>query len=407
MKRSVGCSLVGLIGVLLAGCPIYPNDNYCYDDLDCPSSSYCAYDGYCTPRPTGTGGGAHAETRPCSRPEHCGQNETCGTDGLCHSGSCLYSGCVAGYACVVRDSEYACVPSSVIPDAGVPDTSTPDSGPDAASGEFCANPSDCGPGKVCSSKGHCEYGSCDKFGCVGGYVCSSNDAVVSSCVLGPSSSWSCVFDKDCPASGGQAQVCVSGRCKTASALCSDKSQCADPSKQNCVNGVCLSSCKTTAQCPAGYDCDVTLGVCSKPSKSCAVTADCGSANLVCVGSACVNRCESRPDGGTTCPAGLRCVGNGCVPDGSAANAVCAKDGQQDACNAGSICLHHACYLACTKTPTDSCAPQPIGLNVCGDVATATGKYQICGASTAFGSECDVSASVACTAPKVCIDGTCR
>jgi hypothetical protein len=84
--------------------------------------------------------------------------------------------------------------------------------------------------------------------------------------------------------------------------------------------------------------------------------------------------------------------------------LCGQEGVQDVCSAGSICLHHSCYIACTPDP-DSCAVNPPDLNQCKSVTTSTGSYDVCGSSSNLGDECDPT--LACPGGKVCIDGFCR
>jgi hypothetical protein len=120
---------------------------------------------------------------------------------------------------------------------------------------------------------------------------------------------------------------------------------------------------------------------------------------VCVAGACVSRCSSND----TCSEHFVCVANGCVPDQNP-SFLCDVDGTQDVCSAGSICLHHSCYITCTPNP-DSCATHPPDLNQCKSTTSSSGSYHVCGSSTNLGDECDPSSP--CSGVKVCIDGFCR
>lgn len=88
--------------LLLAGCPLFP-ENGCFADSDCAEGYACeARTGACVP-----------EVRPkrvCAAPTDCDENETCGRNGLCNPGDCTFSGCVGGYRCDQDDGYWACVP---------------------------------------------------------------------------------------------------------------------------------------------------------------------------------------------------------------------------------------------------------------------------------------------------------
>ena len=378
MKRYAGSLLVGISGMLLTGCPIYPNEVECYDNFDCPDGYYCNEDSSCVRYP-GTGGsggtantGGSSNQVSCNSPDDCGPNETCGEDGTCHTGDCYFSGCVDGYECVLQGYEYVCVPEgsggsgggtagsagqggtggtagTAGADGGTGGTSG--AGAAGAAGEgaapvYCGNPDDCEPGQVCSEDGLCVDGTCVDHGCVNGWVCDG-----ATCV--PENSASCIEDDDC-SSLGSGYKCVNGMCTAPADQCTDKTQCPDPANQSCVDGKCVAACDEPSDCPDGYTCDTALGVCTEASTGCEITQDCGDPAMVCVAGACVEKCGD----GDTCPDGYVCVANGCVPD-EKPEFTCSVEGEQDVCSDGSICLHHSCYITCTPDP-DSCSVNPTG-----------------------------------------------
>jgi hypothetical protein len=440
MKRTLGLAMVALTGALASGCPVFPHERTCYDQYDCPADYYCAYpDNVCMPR-TGGGGGTAGQagqsaSTPCSSPSQCDFNSVCGKDGFCHTGDCFFSGCVQGYQCVKDSSYYVCKPAT--PDGGAgkagdgsagdgaageasggasgsPDAA--DTGPSDGSGGtdaadtappplYCGNPSDCPPGKVCTPAGTCAAGTCTSLGCISGYACVSPDGGAAQCL--PTNPAACIEDKDCTSMGAGFK-CINGLCTAPADQCWDQNQC--PGKKvSCVDGKCTSTCTDSSQCPDGYACDPTLKVCNKAAKPCTITGDCASATSVCVGGTCVQRCTTEADGGHSCPAGLRCVANGCVPD-QAPTFTCDKDGEPGTgapgkCAVGSICLHHSCYISCDDPNPNACVPLK-DFNVCKTVDTQSGPHKVCGSATNLGSECDPTAGKPCAAPKICIDGYC-
>ncbi len=422
MKRHATGLLAGLSALVLSGCPIYPNEIECYDNFDCPSGTYCNEYNHCVKPPDGFGGsggsaGTGGFSNACDEPDDCGPNETCGEDGTCHTGDCFFSGCVSGYECVLDGYQYVCLPvgtggsgggtggtggvggsagqagsagaAGIAGGAGTAGSAGSD--PDASAPVYCGNPADCGEGQVCSTQGVCVDGTCEDYGCVSGWVCEDLACV-------PANSASCIVDEDCSPLG-TGYLCVNGLCTAPADQCTDKTQCPDPDSQSCVNGKCVAACSSPSDCPDGYTCDTVLGICSLPASGCTVTQDCGDPALVCVAGACVDRCGPND----SCPEDFVCVANGCVPD-QKPSFLCGQEGVQDVCSAGSICLHHSCYIACTPDP-DSCAVNPPDLNQCKSVTTSTGAYDVCGSSTNLGDECDPT--TACPGAKVCIDGFCR
>jgi hypothetical protein len=380
MKRLYLLSFAGLLSSILAGCPIFPNDHgdSSCDREDCNSS--------------GT-------TKPgeCSGPNDCGINETCGQDNKCHSGDCTLWGCNSGFTCVVDPDTHtaSCKPGGAGGAGGSGSSSSSASGGAGGGGSvvYCGNPKDCTASETCAPDGTCHTGNCTVNGCIYGYTCNANGACERS---NPAA---CAVDSDC--SGlGMGYSCVSGICKQPADHCWDQTTCAGGSK--CAAGKCTPGCTSAADCPAGlgYTCDTNLGLCSKPVKVCTITNDCGGAKTVCVAGACVPRSS-----GPTCPAGTDWVDNGCIAS-QKATFICSVDGQQDVCAAGSICLHHACYISCAGDPT-VCTNQP-SLNQCKAVTTTSGAHNVCGSNQNLGGECDpTDANKSCVVGKICIDQFCK
>lgn len=448
MKPFASIILLGLSSVFLAGCPLVFSD--CFDDSDCDSGYYCDNSGWCErdtcspDRPgcswdnTGaysgeggySGGGYSGGSNGwCRSPADCAPNETCGEDGYCHPGDCFFWGCIDGYSCQLGSYGYECVADhsgsggysgggsgGYAGDAGgwagaagmgASSGNAGAAGTGASSGNAgaagtggnvpipinCGNPADCEANEYCSADGVCKPGQCKADDCVNGYECVNEVCV-------PEDVDACILDADC-VSFGQDYKCINGTCTAPADQCTDKTQCPDPANQRCVDGKCIAACKKASDCPDGYSCDTTLGVCVAPSSGCKTTNDCGDANQVCVAGACVDKCG--PNG--KCEEGFVCVANGCVPDEAPAF-ICDIEGAQDACAKGSICLHHSCYITCTPEP-NSCEANPANLNQCKDVVTSAGTFNVCGSSTNLGNQCDPTAGKTCTAGKVCIDGFCR
>ena len=439
MKSYAALGLIGLSGLVLSGCPIYPEEEYCYDDdYDCPSDSICNSDNVCVHPPSPNSGGSAGSPQtgvPCAYPDQCGPNSVCGSDGYCHPGDCFFWQCVSGYQCAVVDDAYVCVKNKK-PDGGAGSggsgaggsagsidggvagsAGSEDGGPAGSAGQagsageagaagapdagktiYCGNPDDCPAGQSCTPSGTCQVGSCTTLGCIEGYVCSN-----AACV--PSNPAACIGDTDC-SSLGAAYKCVNGVCTGADQLCSDKTQCpgGNLDQSKCVDGKCVEACTADAgaSCTYGYACDPALGICVPAGNGCSITEDCNSLALVCVDGACVARCLP----GGTCPEGQVCVANGCVPD-QKPQFDCTVDGVQDVCAVTSICLHHHCYISCASPNQLACDNNPPELNVCKTVTTSSGQHPICGSNANLGSECDPTAGTSCSGGKVCIDGFCK
>lgn len=399
-------SRLGFLGVfaaaaLLGGCPIFQ------DNGSGGSGGFCN-DPSC--QSTSSGG------TTCSQPSDCLANQTCGKDGQCHDGDCTFSGCVSGYTCVVAaDHTASCVPNSSSSSSGSSTSSsgaggsggaggsssssgssTSSSGTGGAGGSpavvYCGNPSDCAMGQTCAPNGTCESGDCKAIGCIFGFACQPDGTCTST---NPAS---CAVDADCK-NAGAGYACVSGICTSPDDQCFDQTQCAAADK--CAAGKCEPACTTDMDCPSGsgYGCDTTKGICSKPLKTCKITNDCGGPSEVCVAGACVPRAV-----GGNCATG-DWVENGCIPT-QKATFICKADGQQDVCAAGSLCLHHACYISCAAPNQTACNNLPT-FNVCKPVTTQSGAHDVCGSNQNLGGECDPTVANSCGAGKLCIDGFCK
>jgi hypothetical protein len=355
MKRAISLVVCGLGLSILAGCPIYSDDrgsrvcigNTCYS---CPNGSYS---GDCTGFTCGGG-------------FDCPSGYTCGSDQQCHYGS-----------------------------------------------GACASPNDCPSGSNCGADSTCHAGDCSLSGCPTNYVCKlgGGSAGVPACVPlgggvsdagaggdgGGGITSTCKSDTDC-SDGGTGAKCLTGSCVAAADQCADTTQC--PNGAQCVAGVCTPSCSAGKACPTGYGCDTNKGVCTQNPAPCADSSTCNG--KVCVEQHCVDSCGA----GGTCGAGLTCVDGGCTPTQTPVF-VCNADGAQDACQPGSICLRHSCYIACGgDAGADTCKAAD-QFNQCKSVTTSSGAHQVCGSTTNLGSDCDPTQGKNCAGSLICIDGFCK
>ena len=385
MKRLSLLGFFGLLASILAGCPLYSGDGS--DPHGCR--------------------GDECRTPGCTSSRDCGVNETCGADAECHSGDCTHWGCVAGQTCVVdpKSATATCEPngSGGGGSGGAGGAGGATGGAGGATGGaggatpvvYCGNPADCSAGEICGAEGTCAPGPCGAtVACIYGFTCAA-DGTCQSPTLN-----ACVSDADC--SSGDLCIAASdgkgGVCTAPANQCFDSSQCA--LGQACLAGKCTLTCASDADCGAGFACDVALGVCSNPVKACTITNDCGSAAVVCVGGACV----PRSDGPICANVGDVWASNGCIAD-QGASFTCQLDGKQDACAAGSICLHHSCWISCDAPSEAACDNLP-ALNSCNAATSTSGTYNVCGGQQ-LGNECDPTAGLACSGGKVCIDGFCK
>lgn len=389
MKTLSLLGFVGLLATVVAGCPIYDDDQ---------NSSFCE-----------RGCGTTGTPGSCTSPSDCALNETCGNDRQCHPGDCTSWGCSAGFECVKNaDQTVSCEPvtSSTTSAGGAGGGGTGGSastttGTGGAPPVYCGNPKDCAAGETCAPDGTCKPGDCAANGCIFGFACSANGTCQ------PSNPASCGADADC-AGLGAGYACVSGICTPPPDQCFDQTQCAAGDK--CVTGKCTPACTTNTDCgTSGYTCNTTLGICVNPAKPCKITNDCGGPSSVCVAGACVPRSSS----GGTCPPGDSWVQNGCIPN-QAAQFTCKTDGEvgvanppAGVCLAGSICLHHSCYITCDATQSpNACTNQPT-INKCKSVTTTSGDHSVCGSSSTLGGQCGADSGKACSSGQICVDGFCK
>lgn len=365
---------LGALTVVLAGCPIWVGDDSGDGCWDCCQGDECGW-------PT-----------TCYAPTDCAASETCGADNECHEGSCELWGCSDGYVC---SASFDCVAE--------PGTGGSGAGGSGAGGEggsggapdvtYCGNPDDCGPAQFCAPDGTCHEGDCTFEGCINGFFC---DTLPESPVCTRLDPNGCGEDADCNTADGH--LCVSGVCTAPADLCTDQTQCSAGSV--CAEGKCVPSCAGGGSCPSDFTCTSGVDLCTGAVTPCTITDDCGGADRVCVDGACVARSV---DG--TCAQGFAWVDNGCIPDQAAAF-LCVVDGQQDACAAGSICLHHSCYISCDPPNQSACDALP-GFDQCKSVTTPSGTHDVCGSADNLGSECDPTAGLTCTAGFICVDGFCN
>ena len=348
MKRVVFFVLVGTGAAILGGCPIYPegrDHRVCIggDCYDCPDEYY---------------------------------SSQC-TAWICSSN---YD-CPAGYTCT---SDRRCRLTDAPPPTG-------------GEGTACTKPTDC-PGGNCGADNKCHPGDCSQTGCPATFVCKlTNGAPQCVPVGGGGGASSCQSDKDCPTPAGS--KCLSGECVAPQDQCADGTQCANGAQ--CVDGACTPACSANKPCPTGYSCDTAKGVCTGNPSPCTSTNQCGN-DTVCVEEHCVEKCGP----GGTCAAGLVCIDGGCTPDEKPVF-TCATEGAQDACQAGSICLRHSCYIACDADAGPTACATADKFNVCKQVTTSSGTYSVCGSADNLGTECDPTQAKNCASPLICIDGYCR
>jgi hypothetical protein len=120
---------------------------------------------------------------------------------------------------------------------------------------------------------------------------------------------------------------------------------------------------------------------------------------------CVDACGA----GGACGVGLRCIDGGCTPDQQPVF-TCAVDGAQDACQPGSVCLRHSCYIVCYLdggTAGSGQCKTADQFTQCKTVSTASGPHNVCGSPVNLGSECDPTQGKGCASPLLCVDGYCK
>jgi hypothetical protein len=361
-KRWVALVLVGLGSLVLGGCPIYPDSR---DYRVCLQSGQC----YSCP------------------------NEYYSSD--CYSYGCYNdSDCPGGYQCNYGECVGGTSPLPL----------------DGGSGPTCSRPTDCPSGSVCGADARCHAGDCSNWGCASGYQCKLSGGSLQ-CIGGGAPDGGngdgggfngCHNDAQCAASTPGAK-CLNGSCVAPQDQCFDTTQC--PANESCVAGVCTPTCGGTTACPPGFQCDSRTNVCSGNASPCGATgngATC-SGTAVCVEDHCVAPCGVA----NTCPSGQVCVAGGCIPD-QKPQFTCAKEGTQDACAAGSLCIHHSCYIGCSPDAGADACKNADKFNVCKSVTTSNGTYSVCGSSSNLGTDCDPTTGKQCpNAGAVCIDGFCN
>jgi hypothetical protein len=384
----------------LAGCPIYSNQDYrvctggtCYD---CPDPNYSDM---CVPW-------------ACSTDSDCGGSLSCTSDGLCGAPSqdfdaggsgddatlpndCSLAGneCPSGQRCVLKGGAASCQP---IPPSG---SGSGDASDDVASLDATAPTSDAPSEAMVSSDSAPEGAPVDSASPEASWSDAPPDSpLVSEAGLPEASaSIACNANGDCSVGA----YCVDGQCVPQSQLCSDGSQCA-VAGESCVDGFCVPTCSSSAPCPTGFQCNVTLGVCITASPCTGGSTSSCVGGTVCVETHCVPPC-SDAEGGAACPSGQVCVNGGCLPD-QKATFTCRNDGSSgqlaNTCDPSSVCLHHACYTACDGDGGGCPASQ------CKQVTVHAGTYAVCGTATTLGSQCDLATGSACSSG-TCVDGYCK
>jgi hypothetical protein len=328
----------------------------------------------------------------CSTPE-----PACGGDSCASSSSSFSSSTVSSTSFASTTATSSGASSGAGGAGGAPSASASGSSDSSSSGTptavYCGNPKDCASGETCAPDGICKAGDCNANGCIYGFPC---DAGTGTCVRAEPNG--CGDRADCTPLGVE-YACSGAHCTAPADLCTDASQCSAPG-DHCVEGICTLSCTSNSDCRDGFGCDTTLGVCTKVSKSCTITNDCGGPQTVCVASACVPRSAR----GVCSNPGDIWVNNGCIPAQKPAF-VCASEGQEDVCALGSICLHHSCYISCDAPNPNACSAQTV-TNVCKPVTTASGTHNVCGTNQNLGNQCDPTANLPCQSG-VCVDGFCK
>lgn len=271
----------------------------------------------------------------------------------------------------------------------------------------CTSSSDCDNGDTCGADNKCHPSDCSVVGCAAPRVCrlSSGAGGVPACVLPDSTQpdgggivSTCRKDSDCPTPAGS--KCLSGACVAPQDQCADATQCQGGAQ--CVEGTCTPSCDASKPCPTGFACDATKGVCTNNPSPCTDSSQC-TGGTVCSQEHCVTPCGS----GGSCAAGLVCVDGGCVPTEKPVF-TCNVEGVRDACQQGSLCLRHSCYIACDADAGTEACKNADTFNQCKSVTTSSGSYSVCGSTSNLGTECDPTQSKACSgAEQICIDGYCK
>ncbi|HEY8076749.1 MAG TPA: hypothetical protein VIF62_21635 [Labilithrix sp.] len=358
LKRAITFVFLATGVAVLGGCPIYSDDRdnrVCQNDTDGINRCYDCPDPYYSSSCFGW---------------------TCNAN----------SDCPSGYYCT---SDHQCALGDVT-------NPTPPSG-----GNLCTKPSDCPSGSSCGADNKCHAGDCSTSGCPSQFVCKISGGLAQCVAIGGGGDGGvtsqCSSDTDCPTPAGS--KCLSGQCVAPADQCADQTQC--PSGDQCVQGACTPSCNGGTPCPTGFSCNPDQHVCTGNPTPCTTSASCSGGD-VCVEQHCVAPCGA----GFTCPSGEVCIDGGCIPD-QKPQFTCTTDGAMDACQAGSICLRHSCYIACDADAGADACKAADKFNVCKTVTTSSGDHTVCGSDTNLGTDCDPTVGKNCADPLVCIDGYCR
>ena len=369
MKRILGLALFSLGAIALFGCPVYPGGGSGGGD-NC--SEY--------------GGPCAVPTPSCQGNGDCPNGWYCANDGVCVAGTpsdCHTTGCPSGSVCTLTGGSLQCVACQSL----------------VVNGASCVC-STTAAGVVTLQCGSADGGVGDATMDTG--TQKNSDAGADAPIESGPAFTGCTSDAACAADGGAGAKCLDGVCYSAANQCSDSTQC--PNSEQCVQGVCTPACSATISCATGFSCDTQNMVCTGNPAPCGQAdggAACGNGST-CVQEHCVDPCGE----GGTCTGGLVCVDGGCIPN-QQPNFVCNTDGVQDLCTAGSICLHHNCYIGCNPEAGASACMNAVQFNICKQVSTSTGTYNVCGSASNLGNQCDPTQGHNCASPQICIDGYCR
>jgi hypothetical protein len=339
----------------------------------------------------------------------------CGT--VCPSGPCM------GGQCMINTT----------PDAGVP---PPDGGPTPPQGCPGIAPMQC-PGP--SNSTYCadttravdDCGACGNA-CAGGLVC-----LGSACVNQPATACGggltmcatgCTSTMDDSRNCGMCGQFCDGSCNSGACQAPGQAPFGAPCMRNgdCLGGMCLDKMRfgwpmgfCSSICDAGLPCGANQVCVGSPTSgafgacrpTCAVDADCGAANVFCVGGACQPDCRQGPvcTNGQMCDPTGRCVTQVqqfCTqPQVACPNLVGAgtscTDPNHDPMNCGGcgrvcpgnmVCNNGVCGAQTCGTPATSC-PAPGGGTYCADLAHDAANCGTCGH--------------VCTNNAICASGTCQ
>jgi len=277
LGTSLSLSILGILGAVLPGCPVWPSDSgpsrdggipteagplvdagtpdtgpqACTSDANCPSGEYCNA-GICTPSALCTGA-----TADCPTGQYCDGRSTC------------VPGCDATDDCAAVNASFVC------------NTAT-----HACEPPTCADDAACPSGQVCVSGSCRDSDSLCRFNyeCGGGAECVDGRCLTT-----------CGGAVSCPAG----QSCTNGYCQYPTGDCNGVTCNAG---EACTNGTCLAICTSDTTCGAGNFCD--NGVCRvddrRPAPFCTPPANgCNASTSVCVDGVCRIACPAMARDGST------------------------------------------------------------------------------------------------------------